>query len=58
MGFEILKTTYKPFSAEAIRNLGEAIGVMGKGMFGIFVVMALFYIMLIGLSKLKDKEQI
>lgn len=56
MGFELLKTTYRPFSAEAMKNFGESINVMGNGMLGIFIVMALFYIILIGLSKLKDKK--
>lgn len=45
-----------PFSAEAISNLLDALAVSWKGLLGIFIIMFLFYIIIIGLSKIKDKK--
>lgn len=47
----------KPFSKEAFENFYKALGVSGKGMLGIFIVMLIFYGIIVLLSKIKTDEK-
>lgn len=44
-------------SPETYANVMEALGIMGKGMLGIFVVMVLIALIVFGMSRLGNREK-
>ncbi len=42
---------------EIYANFMEALGIMGKGMLGIFVVMVLISVIVLGKTKLRNNEK-
>jgi hypothetical protein len=48
----------KPFSPEALEGFFETVGILLKGMIGIFVFMLLFYLLIKLLTRIyKDKSE-
>jgi hypothetical protein len=45
-----------PFSSEAFGTFYASLGIMGKGMLGIFIFMGIFYGIIMMLSKITKKE--
>jgi hypothetical protein len=52
---KLFQTANKPFSPEAFHTLKQSLILMGEGMLGIFIVMALFWVIIIMMSRIKDK---
>lgn len=46
----------RPFSTEALQVFYQSLGVMWKGMAGIFAVIAIFYLIVKLLGRISDKE--
>lgn len=52
---KLFQTANKPFSHEAFRTFKQSLALMGEGMLGIFIVMAIFWAIIVLMSRIKDK---
>lgn len=51
-----MNTANVAFSPEAMEVFYSSLGIMGKGMLGIFVFMLVFYLLILALEKIYSKK--
>ncbi|MCB5250030.1 MAG: hypothetical protein RBS16_07650 [Candidatus Cloacimonadales bacterium] len=52
-----MQLTNAPFSPEALETTMQALDVMLKGMFGVFIFMLVFYLLIVALRKIYEKKE-